>query len=280
MAANTPIYRGAFFSTGTYLQEVPESGMLEISDRITFTTIYEGKHSDCLTAALFKGVYGSSGPVWNLTGYRVLTCTVTKTRGAHGRLTTVWEGRTSGVSSGPGTSPTLPEDTFDLSPAELNPDMKRHPYWFAGYNATPSLNAALTEDEVAQVAQVPLTQYGKADNDAIKAKFANLTSSYRIAKALKLGNLLAKGVETFLLSELEYTWVHHQWTIPTLNRRAYLETVPTSPLSSALSGFTSLRVADRLSESNGYYTITRKWLCVAGSDNRFDSTLYNTANAP
>jgi hypothetical protein len=248
MAANTPLHRGSHVSA---IVETPRSGVWEIGDQITYTQEYEGKYADCVSAIVFKGVFGSGATA----GLRCRSSKVTKDRGAKGMLTVVWEAY--GSSSGA----TLPADKFDLQPFDINPDLFQHPYWVAA--------TALTTAE-----REALLTYRNAQSDT---QYAQTRAVLTGSKATIFLDLLKKGIQNYQFSAFKYTYTFASWTIPTLNRKAYIEAAG-GPLTSTLSGLSSLRVSDSMSNSQGYYEVTRTWL--VGAAGYWDTTLYASANAP
>ena len=94
--------------TAPGLVEDPESGVYYFGERQTLKTIYNGKYSDCVAAALPRGTIGSG----DKTGFVVGSCEVSRARGEIGRIVTIWEGSEGSI---------LPLDEFSLRPQDLNP---------------------------------------------------------------------------------------------------------------------------------------------------------------
>lgn len=248
MAANTPVYRGTITSA---LVETPQSGAYEVGDRITFTQEFRGKYSDCISSLPFKGTLGSGATA----GLRVLQSTVSKDRGATGVLRIVWEAYAS--SSGA----TLPADEFTLDPFDINPDIFQHPYWAA--------STALTDAEI--------TALQTLRNAQSSTQFDLTSTTLSGTKAALFKGLLKKGIQNYQFSAFRYAYIWASWTEPTLNRKAFIQSAG-GPLSSTLSGLSSLRIADSLTNAGGFYKITQTWLVGAGG--YWDTTLYDSANAP
>lgn len=238
MPANSPIWKGS-----TSLTEHKESPVWDYGESVTVTQIYEGPYATCLAAASPNGTIGTG----DLASFMVARCTVTKRAGGIGRMVLVWVMGGTGV-----TLPTvsLPASEEDLEPFELNPKLERHPRY-----------AELTLEEVQNVRTAV---DGAADErDAAFDWIWNNGS----AAAIELYDKRARGTETYYLAGFRYAVTSYYWALPALTDGGYIEA-----LGGALSGFSCLRVADRVSLQNGVWRVTRNWLC--GPSGHWDADLY------
>lgn len=247
------------------LVELANSGEINFDDVATFTQMYSGKYDDCVDAALPKGTAGSG----DTAGLYVKTCNVKKSRGEIGTLTIIW----SGYSGDGGSGEQIPGDEYGLEPFEINPPLERNSARFGTlYPSSGSPSAAVI------ALQDLVTQAHQGATDAIRSeKFAAISSSpagaTAIGQAIKVATLLRKGTTNYYLAGFRYSWVLYFVTQPAVTAGGFIET-PSGPFGATISGLglSCLRTADDLKFANGFFVLTRSWLC--GPSGHWSSDLY------
>lgn len=234
----------------------PESDAIDLDDSGTLTQTFKGKYADCKAGALFKGTAGSG----DTAGLLVKKCSVRRERGQIGILTIEWGGYTGGDPE----DPKLPADTFSLQPIEQNPNLE----------TLPVFDDVTADQELISLAR----QAGLVANkdESLKA-FSDLldlgTSGAANATALAL--LLASGHTNFYEAALRYQWTSFSIAEPTVTRGGYINT-PTGPLATLIAGLSlsCLREADALDFENGFYKLTKSWVC--GPAGKWSTEIYDT----
>lgn len=258
--ASTPTYKNL-----DTLIETPDSGLLELAERTTYTKIYEAKYSVCVASAVSKGTYGTG----SLAGYRVGRCTVARTRGDMGRLTIVWDAGDGGGDSGF----TLPADRYNVCPEDLSPRIERHPRYKSLGDQT------VTYVEEGKYITVPVwaviqNAASAATGNLRDAWIAVLNTCPDPALALNLLTKIERGNEVYYLAAIRYTWTIYCWEVPETTRGGFIE-APAGPLAGFFSpDIDWLRLGDTLDDGDGgIHALTRSWL--GGPVGHWDAELYS-----
>lgn len=243
MAVNAVIRKGNI----TTLTEHKTSPRYEFSSRNTCTKILEGVLAVCLSTAPARGTFGTGDQA----GYRVERSTVEPLGNGFGRLTIIYEAGGDGASDS-----LLPADEYSAEPFEVNPAVEKHPNF-----------TAITQDTLIKINSVRDSAIG---TERVTAK--DEINAAGPASAIKLLALKLKGVESFYLAGIKYTWTKHYWTIPAMTFGGYIN-APSGPLAAYFtSGLSWLRQSDSLSFDGTKYRLTRSW--IGGPSGHWDTDLY------
>lgn len=243
--ANTPKWVPA----APALVEAPESGAIDTTGNGTLTKIYSGKYADCVAGALNPGAAGSG----DTAGLICRNSVVTKQPRGIGKLTIIWEGYSFG---GGGTQ--LPAESYGLQSAAENLSVELNP----GFDA-----CAGDADLMNKVRTAGL----RADSDsetawnAIIALYTGSPSTPKYQQAVVLADLLRRSSTTYYEGGFTHYWTVYSLTLPTVSRGGFTET-PGSPLGTLLAttlSLSCLRQADTLEVEQGFYKLTRIWLCIS-----------------
>jgi hypothetical protein len=234
--------------TSIALVESPTSPVYSFGDKNTCTRTFRASFAICLTWAPRKGATGTG--ILALPGYTVMKSTCSKQSRGIGELVVEYEA--SSAASGA----TLPPDKFSLEPFEVNPKVEQHQYFSA---------LSVTDREKVRAWVDAAEEATRAEN---KGKITGANSALMLA----LGEKILKGVETFYMAGVKYTWTTSLWTVPALSAGGYVET-PFGPMAPYLgTGFSWLREADSCNYTGSYYELTRSWM--GGPSGHWDPDLY------
>jgi hypothetical protein len=234
----------------------PESAELDYADKATYTQVYRGPYSLCVSSASPKGTLGTGA----LAGYTVIRSTVSREPRGIGKLTTIWE-----LTTPPGGTQ-LPPDEVAFEPWELNPRIEKHPR-YAGL-----ADVGANHTNFFQAIRDALNHPDEAVRST--AEFGIKDAVVGNALAAELLEKLQKGQDTFYRCGIKYTHSFHSLTAPACTIGGYIET-PTGPLASSLSSFQCLRQADSLVWTGSFWKCTRTWLAAPDAD--WDSDLYTAS---
>lgn len=226
------------------LWEQPQSGAIDLDDRITKVNTYEGLYSLCLSVGLTlpKGTVGTGTNA----GWQVLKTEIRKTKHRLGSLHVTWQ-------SISWLDP-LPADEFSCEPVEINPSLEKHPRY-----------APLTEAEVENVRAAIQASTDKARADS-KAALSSL--------GLELLAKLARRQDSYYLAGIRYRWTSYWWTMPAMTPGGFVQT-PGGPMAGFLpASMDFLRECDANSGGGdaGYLKLTRSW--VGGPSGHWDTQIY------
>lgn len=234
------------------LVEQAGSPSYEYAERATMTRAYRGRLALCVANALAKGTVG----VGTFAGWVVARTTVTQEAPGMGLLTIYWE------AGGAGSGTVLPPDEFAVEPFEVNPRIEQHPFFRDMSPA--SIDLARTaahgqDDRTRSVAAMAISgKVGDGGGPDDQAK--------------KLLALMNRGVETYYLAGLRYTWTTARWVLPNLTLGGVTQT-PGGPLYGYLpNGMGWLRLSDTLAWTGACYRVTRQWL--GGPSGYWDAEIY------
>jgi hypothetical protein len=243
--------RSDLFTDGenTTLLEAPDSPQWIFGDKIRCIRKYRGLHSLCFASAPFKGTAGSGA----MAGLVVAQSTVNRMPKQVGELVIEWHG------AGEQTGQQLTPDTYGLMPTEVNPSLQSHPYF-----------STLTESHVSLVNAWVSASTALARSES-KAKVLAITPTETKNLAVKLGEKMIRGQDSYYLAGWTYTWTSYWWTLPTVNDGGSIET-PGGPLAGLLgSSLAWLRLADEHDFDGTQHRLTRAWRGV----DAIDSDLYS-----
>lgn len=254
--AATVKYQGAFaLGVGNTRFATPESGGFTLGDRNLFVDVWAGTYADCVSGALLRGTYGSGARA----GFVVSESVVEKMKGAWGKLTIRWE--PGGASA---DANLLPNDEFDVSIIELYPKIERNAY-FDG----------ITRDTMA-LAYGAVFGATKEKRDAEWDELEALVDATQKALGEALVEKWQRGEETFYQAGVQYVWIWHSFTVPSLSAGGFIE-APDGPMAGEFTGLDFLRKADIIKPKgvNGScYEIQSCW--VGGPSGYWDADLYPT----
>lgn len=235
----------------TTLVELPGSPSFEFVDKARKTRNYYGVYSVCLASAVSKGDAGAGDE----SGWFVESCQVKRERGDLGTLTILWR-------AGAGSGEPLPADEHTCEPVETNPAVGAHPVF-----------ADVPEAARAYIQQA-VDGHNSMTRSQAKTWLDGITASWGVA-ARHLAFLKYRGTETYCQVGMRYTWRQVTDTSPACTMGGYVE----DPVTDAgadppftLPTLSWLRESDRLSCSNGIYTVDRSWL--GGQNGYWDSLIY------
>ena len=235
------------------LVEIPESPVVDIGETITRTRTYRGLYTLCESSLLPKDTAGTGDEA----GYVVIRCTAAKERGDAGKLTVVW-GPADGSSG-----QDLPPDEFTCEPFEVRPNIQNLPYLTA---ALSGLTAAVRAKNLDSLAM-----YLKG-SDADRHKAESWIAASGAAATQNVLAIVQRGVETWYLAGIKFSYTFSSWALPALTLGGYVETPSGTGFPSITGTLSWLRLSDSWGRSGSIYKTTRSWL---GAPNGYwDSTLY------
>lgn len=230
----------------TALEEAPDSPVIECGEKVTVTRIYSGAYALCDASRLYRNTIGTG----NMAGFMVSSSKVQSFKPGMATLTIVWE------ASGAGSGATLPRDEISVEPFEIKPPVEMHPKF-----------NSLTDDQRETI------------RTAVKGSTAPLrdqsttTLGQDTAEAVQLLRLLKKGVETFYLAGIRYSWTVYSWTLPACTSGGFIQS-PGGPLADYLpSSFQFLRFSDQCSWDGFKWKLTSVW--VGAPAGHWDTYLYS-----
>jgi hypothetical protein len=275
MSAPTPIWRPAGSTSLLYF--TPDTGPIQLADRVTITDIYQGTYNTCVGAVLRRGTFGTGSRA----GWVVTSCKVDQSRGNVGKLTINWE------AGGPSAdSSFLPLDDFEEESIELNPKVERHPH-FLGTTWPGNPNDKISEETITlayDAAHASTISGRQSALDSLNKLYTDDPDQY--AWGIVLLDLLRSGGESYYLGGTRYRWHWHSFTLPptSIARPSpdYYRTLggfrqaPRGPLAGSLpSNMQWLRLADTVSPvgvNGSCYKITSTWL--GGPSGHWSDILY------
>lgn len=235
----TVVWKGksSLFTAGvnTTLVEQPDSPKYKFGDRSTCTRKFKGLHSLCLSSAVGQGAVGTG----DMSGWVVANCDVERESKQIGTLVIEYEA-TAAVGGGPGL--VLPVDTASCHPFEINPRVETHPNY-------QSFDADMFKEVQA------------CANMAIPGERDRLYSALT-AEEKQLVDFITRGVETFYLAGVSYTWTSYSWDFPSdYSSGGFIES-PAGPIASELAdlGLSWLRQADDVESLGSYFRHSRTWM--------------------
>jgi hypothetical protein len=214
--------------------------------------IFKGPYEVCLANFLPRGSIGAG----DREGWVVASCQIENKQGI-GTMTIRWD------AGGPDGYMPEPCDEFELMPEELYPKTEKSPI----FNAITFPVMQLVMDAIHN----PNITTRKAAYQSIVTH--SPTTEYD--QATVLVDLLTRGVETYYVAGLRYTFSRYSYIPPVISLGGFIE-YPDGPLSGLLpTTYGWLRLADRLEAAgvNGsMFKKTKTWLgCPAG---HWDEALY------
>lgn len=243
------------------LVEQPDSGSIEITDRVVLTKRYRAKYAVCMANLPSRGSIGTG----DTAGYLVDSATVTRERGDMGLLTVKWA---AGGGSDEGGQP-LPADEFRVSPIEINPNIRVHPWY------KPLKDVAINTEPVLAIIKRAVEHEDPALMRQEAGKL-NVLDPDLLARANSLMKKLRDGNDAYYFAGVRYIWTSYHWTTPDITIGGYTES-PGGPLAGYFHpSFSFLRESDALDTDSGAYRLTRSWL--GSTDGRWEEDIYSKSN--
>lgn len=239
-----------FVGNTSILFEQVESAKITYGDKVTQTKVYRGVYALCASSALHKGTIGTG----DLENWHVDACSVDREPRGVGKLTIVWVAGGVGGDNGSTATFSLPPDEVGLDAMEINPALEKNPFY-----------SALTDAQISAVKKA-------FDNPHLDEPIAAAGSLTTLQK-----NLLAKlrkGVSSFYLAGIKYSWTQHFWSISGhVSLGGFIDT-PDGPLTSLLPvSLSALRQADAVVFTGEHFKYTKTWLLAP--DGHWDTDLYS-----
>lgn len=232
---------------GLPLAELPDSPKYQFTaEKSSQVRVFQGAYAEVLANIVRPGA--------TLDGLTCTNCNIERMPGGRGQMTVTCE--VGGTLPGGQTLP-LPADEWGFASGDISPALSRHPKF-----------GTLTEDQL-QIVENAL----KSIDPVTRAAWAAATTGAGSTPLTNYRRLRAKGVETYYLVSLTYTWTARYYSLPALSSGGTLET-PGGPGWSAVSGLNWkwLRQIDVPSYSGGIYTVVRSWVGAPGG--HWDTYLY------
>ena len=245
----TVVWKGksSLFTAGvnTVLVEQPDSPTYVWGE--SCVRKFKGLHSLCMSSGVDPYTLGTGA----MSGWYVTKCTVNRLPKQIGEL--IIEYKPVGGSGGSGGGSALPADEVGLEPFEINPRLETNSYF-----------TTLTPTELASV------------RDAVDGVDPTRSTAYAALGVLakKLADKQRKGMDSYYLAGITYTWATYSWSMPGSMSLGGVIEAPGGPWSSDLNttDFAWLRQADSLSFDGSKYKLTSRW--IGAPNGHWDTDIY------